>query len=124
MLTRRLLPPEEWEKIAAREPFVSGGLPDPTYWRIVVVEDDGQIVGSCALLDTVHWDAWNVDPAYRGNPVVFKELIEGGVSVMIEYGIELVHTTVPDGRPDLEAMLERFGFRRAPGTLFYFDRRS
>jgi len=123
MVTGRLLPPDEWDRIAHIEPYASGGLPDPDHWRIVVAEDDGRVVGYCALFDTVHWDCWSVDPAYRGNPVVFKDLIEGGVQVMQEHGIDLVHTTVPDGQPEVGGMLERFGFSRAPGTLYYYDRR-
>lgn len=122
MITTRLLPASEWQRLAEFEPFASGGLPAPDLWRIVVAEDDGRIVGFCGLFETVHWDPWYVDPAYRGNPVVFKDLIEGGVQVMIEHDINLVHTTVPDGRPDIEAMLLRFGFEQAPGKLFYYKR--
>jgi hypothetical protein len=122
MLTTRILPPAEWPRLATVEPFAVGGLPDSDHWRIVVCERDGVIVGSCALLDTVHWDLFWVAEADRGNPVIFKDLIEGGVRVMIEHGINLVHTTVPDGHPDVEAMLLRFGFKRAPGTLFYYER--
>lgn len=122
MITTRLLPPEEYDRLTEIEPYKTGGLPDSDHWRIIVVEDEGRIVGTCALFDTVHWDFWHVDEAYRGNPVVFKDLIAGGISVMIEHGIDMVHTTVPNGRPDVEAMLERFGFQHAPGVLFYFKR--
>lgn len=122
MLTHRVLPPEEWSQVADREPFASGGLPDPRYWRIVVVERDGQIIAACSLFDTVHWDMFSVDEDERGNPVVFGSLIAGGVQVMIDYNIRQVHTTVPAGHPDLARMLERFGFTRAPGELYFFTR--
>jgi len=122
MIQRRLLPPDEWHRLADYEPFKSGGLPDPDLWRIVVAEDEGRIIGFCGLFETVHWDPWWVDPDYRGNPVVFKDLIAGGVEVMIDHHIQQVHVTIPHDRPDLERMLTRFGFKPAPGTLYYFAR--
>jgi hypothetical protein len=123
MITHRVLPVEEWGQVAHLEPFASGGLPDPRYWRIVVVERDGAIVAMSSLFDSVHWDLFFVAEADRGNPVVFKELLEGGVEVMDAYEIAQVHTTIPSGRTDLANMLERFGFERAPGDLFFFVRR-
>ncbi len=122
MITSRILPPTEYYKLKDLGPFTQGVLPDPDHWRIVVAEDEGRIIGCCALLDTVHWDFWHVDEEYRGNPVVFRDLIVGGVAQMVELGIDLVHTTVPDGKPEIEAMLTRFGFKPAPGRLFYFMR--
>lgn len=123
-LTRRVLPPAEWARIAHIEPFASGGLPNPDYWRIVVVERDGVIVACCSLFDTVHWDCFWVAEGDRGNPAVFKDLIEAGVQVMDDHQIPMVHTTVPDERGDLGAMLERFGFHNAHGQLYFYDRRQ
>lgn len=122
MVKQRVLPPDEWARVAEIEPFASGGLPDPEHWRIVVVERDDVIVAVCSLFDTVHWDLFWVADADRGNPVVFKELLEGGVGVMDDFAIAQVHTTIPLGRPDLAAMLERFGFKPAPGELYYYQR--
>jgi hypothetical protein len=121
-LTRRVLPPEEFEKLRAIPPYDTGGLPNPTYWRIVVVERDGGIVATCALFDTVHWDCFWVEEADQGNPTVFKDLLEQSIEVMQQYGIAQVHTTIPADRPDLAAMLIRFGFHRAPGDLYYYAR--
>jgi len=122
MLTRRVLPPEEWDKVAGIPPFNTGGLPNPEYWRIVVVERDGQIVACCSLFDTVHWDMFWVAAESQGAAGVFRELLLGGAEVMLTYGIRQVHTTVPDGRPELVAMLDRFGFERAPGALYTYTR--
>jgi hypothetical protein len=122
MITSRTLPPDEWSKVAAIEPFASGGLPDPAYWRIVVVERDEVIVACCSLFDAVHWDCFWIAEADQKNPVVVRELVEGGVGVMDDLGIDLVHTTVAHDRQDLQDLLIRLGFSRAPGDLFYFKR--
>ena len=122
MIRQRVLPVEEWHRVAHLEPFATGGLPDPENWRIVVVERDDTIIAMCSLFDSVHWDLFWVADADRCNPTVFKELVEGGVAVMDTCGIDMVHTTIPLGRPDLARMLERVGFQPAPGELYFFKR--
>ena len=124
MITHRVLPPEEWSKVEHIPPFDTGGLPNPQFWRIVVVERDGAVVAACSLFDTVHWDGFWVADSDQGNPVVFKQLLNGGLEVMAEFGISMVHTTVPTQRADLAAMLERFGFETMPSTLYYYRRQT
>lgn len=121
-IRQRILPPEEWWRVEHLEPFATGGLPNPANWRIVVVERDGEVVAMCSLFDTVHWDLFWIAESERTNPVVVKDLVEGGVQVMDDYQIDMVHTTVPLGRPDLGEMLERLGFAPAPGELYFFKR--
>lgn len=123
VLTTRVLPTEEWDRLLTFEPFASDGLPDrPDLWRIGVVERDGQIVAFSALFTTVHWDLFHVEPADQGNPAVFKALLERGLRTMVEHQIAVVHTTVASPQPVLEAMLERFGFVETPGRLYYLQR--
>jgi hypothetical protein len=122
-LIRRVLPPEEFHKLLTIPPYSAGGLPNPEYWRIVVVEREGDIVACCALFDTVHWDYFWIADADQGNPVVFKDLLEQSLMVMQEYGIAQVHTTIPSHRADLADMLVRFGFHKVPGDLYYYARR-
>lgn len=120
MSTARLLPPDEWTKLEALEPYRSAGLPSPAHWIIVVVEEEDRIVASCALFDTVHWDGFAIDPAYQKNPVVFRQLLDLSVSTLQAHDVTGVHITVPDDQPELRAMVERFGFVRAPGTLYLY----
>jgi hypothetical protein len=116
--TVRQLPAEEWARLLDLEPFASGGLPDPEHWRIIVAEVDGRIVGFCGLFNTVHWDPWWIDQAYQKHPAVFGGLLRAGLGVLTEFGVQTVHTTVPDIRPDLQALVEHFGFIEAPGKLY------
>ena len=117
-VTARLLPEEEWEKLLDREPFRSAGLPDAQHWLIPVVEIDGAIVASCGILDTVHWDGFQIDPHARKNPAVFGALLKLSLRTLQQHGVTGVHLTIPHGEPELEAMVERFGFSKSPGTLY------
>jgi hypothetical protein len=116
----RVLPPEEWHRIQAIPPFDQGlALPDPDHWRILVVEDEaGEIVGTCSLFDTVHWDAWWIDGEHRGKAAVFRLLMDAGLRELREADIGSVHATIHNLRPDLQAIVERFGFISAPGKLY------
>lgn len=116
-LTFRVLPPEEWPRLQDRFPY-NQGLPDPEHWRIIVAEQDGQIVGRCAIFDTVHWDDWDIAPDHQGKAAVFRGLVREGLQVLHEAGILGVHTTVPDSRPDLQHLVEHFGYQVAPGKLY------
>lgn len=118
MTTARLLPADEWYKLAEIEPFATSGPPDPLHWVVPVVEADGAIVASCGIFDTVHWDGFHVAEQYRKHPVVFRQLLELAITTLQENGIPGVHITVPDDQPDLSAMVEAFGFVRAPGVLY------
>lgn len=118
MLLSRVLPVDEWEKIANREPFASTGLPDPSHWLIVVVERDGAVIASCALFDSVHWDAFEINGEARKNPAVFGALLNGALNVLQQQGVRGVHITIPDGQPELESIGQRLGFVKANGQLY------
>ena len=76
MLTDRLLPPAEWDKLATTNLGHSRSyLPDDA--DVVVVERDGVIVGCCALLGLrhIHLEGMEIVPEERGNPAVFRHLL-------------------------------------------------
>lgn len=120
MITSRLLPVEEWGKLQAIVPYFKDGLPDEQHWVMPVVEVDGQIVASCALFDTVHWDIFNILPAYQKNPAVVRKLIALGLDTMRESGIPSVHLTIPFDQPDLMALAAEFGFVESPHKLYIY----
>jgi len=122
MLTTRLLPPEEWDRLRAIEPFASKGLPrDPAEWRILVIERDGQLVGTCSLFTAVHWDCWWVDPAARGKGGVLFALLRAAMQLLATAQITTVYTGAEDGDDDVAALLEHFGFTPASGRLFVLE---
>jgi hypothetical protein len=74
MLTERLLPPSEWNRLA-------GTLLDPA-WRtfsqsdkVIVVEDGGQIVACSALMQVYHLEGTWIHPAYRQRVSVGRRLV-------------------------------------------------
>jgi hypothetical protein len=116
----RILPEAEWARVADRPPFDQVGLPDPAHWLIPVVEIEGRIVASCAIFDTVHWDAFAIDADCQRHPAIFRCLLDLSVATLQESGVPGAHITVPLDRPDLQAMVERFGFVPAPGRLYIY----
>lgn len=121
MRTARVLPPAEWDKIRHVPPFDTR-LPDlgPEHWRPLVVEEDGQVVGVCAIFDTLHWDCWWVDPDRPDKGTIFWELVEAGDAEFQAVGVGVGHVFVPDDRPDLQRLVSRCGFQPLPGRLFYY----
>lgn len=117
-LTKRLLPPEDWHKLQPLVPYFKDGLPDSQHWIMPVVEIDGQIVASCALFDTVHWDVFNILPQYQKNPAVVRALIQLSLETMRESGVPSVHLTIAEDQPDLAAMAAEFGFVESPHRLY------
>lgn len=74
MLRERLLPPSEWPRLV-------GTLLDPA-WRtfsqsdkVIVVEDDGQIVACTSLSQHWHLEGMWVHPSYRQRVSVGRRLI-------------------------------------------------
>ena len=72
-MTSRLLPIEEWPKLAATEArTVWSSFPEQT--RVVVVEDAGQIVGCHVLVAVLHAECLWIHPAHRGKTSVARRL--------------------------------------------------
>jgi hypothetical protein len=73
-MTTRILPPDEWSRLAHTEfrhlPYVTGDE-----LQVVVVEDEGRIVGCWGLMTMLHLEGLWIDPAYRGRPSVAKRLL-------------------------------------------------
>lgn len=115
----RILPAEEWSKIAHIPPFTQG-WPDPDHWRPLVVEDaSGKVIGCCSIFDTLHWDCWWVDQSHPAKAGVFWSLVLAGRQELAKIGVPVAHVVIPHDRPDLAALVEKFGFEKAPGTLYF-----
>lgn len=74
-MTTRLLPPEEWGKLAGRDIAALFPLVAADDLQVVVVEDGDRIVACWAAVRIVHFEGVWIDPAYRHRPSVIKRLV-------------------------------------------------
>lgn len=117
----RDLPPEEWDRLRTLTPFDVGGLPNPAFWRILVIEVDQQIRGYVCLWTAIHCEPLWLDDSLRHHPKLFMDLWVAARAVVQDAGAAMVFSTVDDDRPDLQALWQKFGFVAAPGRLFIGD---
>lgn len=119
--TIRTLPPDEWDRLLTFEPFRSGGLPDPTFWRIIVAEQAGAIVGFLGIWTAIHTEPFYLAPDVRHQPQLFMGMWAEAQRHLAAAGATMVFATVDDDQPDLQRLWEKFGFVGAPGRLFVGD---
>ncbi len=119
--TVRLLPKEEYERIAdfpgpLRE---LQGVPDPVHTRLVVVEDEGKVVGYWMLFDTVHAEPLWLDPTIRHQPKVALELLQQISDELHVAGAQTIFAVI--GEPEravMEPLARKVGLVPIAGTLF------
>lgn len=79
-MNARILPREEWSKLA-----VSGIAPmeetlRPEDVQMVVIEDGGRIVATMGVFRVTHFEGLWIDPEYRGNAGLGRRLIKMGIT--------------------------------------------
>lgn len=118
----RVLPPDEWDKLAGVEGLeypLDLMKADPGSVIVVVVEDEGKIVASWIAMNTVHLEGLHVRPEGRGNPLVARAILLGMVTALRDAHIASVLTIAPT--PEIKRLAETGGFQEIPGTLFRLD---
>ena len=117
----RELPAAEWYRLAEFEPFASGGLPDPSHWKVVVGEEAGSIVAFTCLYEAVHYEPIWIAESHRHRPGLFAGLWRETRRILDAHGVGMIFATVPDTLPRQQALVERFGFIPATGRLYVCD---
>lgn len=116
-MTTRILPPEEWARIAHTDlgPVVMAVNPDAV--TVVVAEDEqGAIAGCWALINFAHLEGMWVDPAHRRKGVVLKRMWNTICDVAAERGLGSVLTGSVD--PSVTAWIEHRGGEKLPFESF------
>lgn len=109
----RELAPEEYGRLAGHPR--GHPVPDPATSRIVIAEEDGQIVAFWPLTQIVVCDGVWVDPAYRGT-LLPARLWAGIRQILDATRVEVLHSFAAS--PEVAGYLERLGFTLLPYAVF------
>jgi len=114
-MTARLLPREEWAKLHGTEldaavPY----LPEPTH--VVVVEQDGQIVGCWALMSYLHVEGLYIAPEHRKRGRVGWRLWQAMRDLVRSQGASVVLTAALSD--EVRTLLAHVGATKLPGDHY------
>lgn len=116
-VTTRILPPEEWVRLAGTELEAVWPHLDTERARVIVVEDDaGTIVGCWALFPLVHAEGVWIAPAHRGKAAVARQLYRGMVQTARRMEAQTVLTAAVDDH--VAELLAHLKAQQLPGQHF------
>jgi N-acetylglutamate synthase-like GNAT family acetyltransferase len=117
-MTSRILPHDEWAKLDEVGAETVWKLLDPSRAQIVVIEDQGQIVGTLTLMSVLHAECLWIKPSHRRGYGVMKRLLDGMWLTAREAGVKALWAgSVSDTMTNI---LHRIGASEVPGTSFVF----
>jgi len=114
-MTSRILPPEEWPRLAGTE--LDGAYQTlPPHAQIVVVEDNGQIVACWSLFAVWHVEGLWTAPTHRAQPSVVFRLVGAMKRLVRAQGVRSVYTAACS--EDVRALITRFGGTQVPADAY------
>ena len=122
MLTTRELPHAEWHRLAGTELESVWPTVNPESSAVIVVEDDGQIVGAWMVLTVVHAEGVWIAPSYRNGGAVARRMLRGLRDVLARAGVAGVVTGAKDDM--VAGYLGRLGAVPVPGPQYYLPLRG
>lgn len=121
MITYRILPPAEYDKLVGHPAFGSW-IPNPEWSIVVVGEEDGKIVGLWSAINVVQMEGFWVDPAYRRRSRIPIGLIKTMRRVLDRFHIPQAFCW--SASPEISDYMTRlapFGFSKLPFETFQFS---
>lgn len=115
-MNSRILPFDEWSKLAHTEAAAVYPYLDPARAHIVVVEQDGAIIGCHVLMDILHAECLWIDPAFRGRTSVARRLWTRVQATAKALGVRTMVTSACDDR--VRGLLEHVGAVKLNGDHF------
>lgn len=106
-MTSRILPRDEWPKLAGTELETALEVLQHEEAHIIVVEDGDRIVGCWAAVRYVHLEGVWVHPDYRRRGSVIRRLLVGGKSLVMALGARVFWTAAMT--PEIEDIVTRIG---------------
>lgn len=115
----RDLPVAEWGKLAQVPLGIS---PDPSIYRAIVCEENGQIIACWFAYQATHVEPVWIHPDHRKRPGVIRRLWSTVVQLLKDCNVDIAFCTVADevAMTSLPLVL-RLGFKKVPGDCFYLD---
>lgn len=114
-MTTRELPKSEWSRLVGTElETVVPHLPDAA--RVLVVEDDGEIVGCWAFFAVIHAEGVFIAPQHRGKSAVARRLVRGMRDIVCSMGANVVATAAMTD--DVRGLIQGLGGVELPGTHY------
>lgn len=104
-MTTRILPREEWARLAGLGVDAMLPLMPPDDVQIVVVEHHGRIVACWSVLRIVHLEGVWIDPAFRGRPSIARRLLTATLDAARSWGTRWAMTGATDD--GVRRLLER-----------------
>lgn len=83
---------------------------------VVVLEDEGRVVGHCCVAPVTHFENIYLDPQYRGNPAAGKKLLEAAYSSARAQGDAWVMVFVGDAK--IASMVQRLNGKHVSGDTY------
>lgn len=117
-LTTRVLPKAEWPRLEGQELGVVLEARDEDSCQVVVVEEDGAIIGQWALLGAPWIDGWWIHPERRGETAIRTALKAGMQDLMRSQSMTAAVIAVSD--PRVGRLLEQLGAVRSDCTVYYW----
>lgn len=115
MLRSRELPEAEWPKLASSYLCEVWHIL-PSDARVIVVEENGAIVGTCVLLTTIHAEGLGVAPDHRRGGAVLRMLLRRVSQTVADLGKETMICGAMTN--EMEGYLRRWGGCPPPAKLF------
>lgn len=115
-LSTRILPPEEWPRLNGTEAEALWPHLDPEISRVLVVEQDGEIVGTWTVMRLVHVECVWIREDMRGRFGVVKRLLSGMRAIARGWGARTVLTGAMTDQ--VRALIASLGGQPLPGDHF------
>ncbi len=117
-MTTRILPVEEWPRLVGTEVECVWPLLNPAQTQILVIEDEGEIVGTLAMVSIWHAECVWIHPDYRKGYGVMRRLINGMWDTARRVGARRLWSgSLSDTTSQI---LNRLGATEIPGKSFTF----
>ena len=115
-MVTRILPPDEWPRLMGTEAQALWPHLDAGRSTILVVEDEGEIIGTWALMNVLHAECLWIAPAHRGKSSVARRLWTALVKTAKERSAPTVATSALTD--DVKALLAHVGAVKLDGDHY------